>query len=329
MDSNTDTFSSVGFLTKEAMARVSVLVPCFNAAEWVLLAIESALQQRSCDIQVLVIDDGSSDRSYDVLSGLCGSIAAIRRENRGGNVTRNELLGLATGEWVQFLDADDYLQPHKIITQLKSLSDSGEHADVIYSPVISETWRNGEAVDRSVRHIRTDASLEEQWIRWQVAQTGSVLWRREALLAIGGWNEDYPCCQYNEVTLRAMQHGLKFHFCPDAGAVYRIWSEGTVCRKDPTRVIRYKTQLIEQMMGWLAEQGRITPAIEAAAGQAFFEMARTWAKYDLEAAVDYQRQRRERGWYLPAGPAAPASYRRIHDWLGFRWAERIAALRRG
>jgi hypothetical protein len=148
------------------------------------------------------------------------------------------------------------------------------------------------------------------------------------LVSIGGWNEEYPCCQDNEVTLRAIQRGLKFHFCPDAAAVYRIWSEGTVCRKDPTRVIRYKTQLIEQMMDWLEEQGKITPAIEAAAGQAFFEMARTWAKYDLEAAVDYQRQRRERGWYLPAGPAAPASYRCFHDWLGFRWAERIAALKR-
>jgi glycosyltransferase involved in cell wall biosynthesis len=310
------------------MPSVSILIPCFNAEPWIAMALDSALRQTALPVEVLVVDDGSSDRSTEVVHGYGDQVKLILGPNRGGNAARNQLLRLASGDWVQFLDADDYLLPGKIEVQIKSLHRSTAEADVIYSPVLTEVWNNGTAMERTVSPVSVDTSLEEQWIRWKVAQTGSVLWRREALLAIGGWNEQYPCCQDNEVTLRAIQRGLKFHFCPDAGAVYRIWSEATVCRKDPTRVIRHKTQLIEQMMGWLAEQGRITPAIEAAAGQAFFEMARTWAKYDLEAAVDYQRQCRERGWYLPAGPAAPASYRCFHDWLGFRWAERIAALKR-
>ena len=75
-------------------------------------------------------------------------------------------------------------------------------------------------------------------------------------------------------------------------------------------------------MGWA------TTPIEAAAGQAFFEMARTWAKYDLDKATDYQQQRRSKGWYRPLGPAAPLSYRLTHGLMGFRLAEQIAAWRR-
>jgi glycosyltransferase involved in cell wall biosynthesis len=304
---------------------VSILIPCFNARQWVGAAIESALGQTCGNLEVIVIDDGSTDGSQEAIQAFGDSVKPVYRENRGGNPTRNELLAMATGEWVQFLDADDYLLSDKIFVQLHSLREAGNAADVIYSPVIGEEWRHGQIVHQKAGEIDPSASLPEKWIRWQVAQTGSVLWRRKALLAIGGWNEQYPCCQDNEVTLRAIQRGLKFHFCPDAGAVYRIWSEGTVCRKDPTRVIRYKTQLIEQMMDWLEEQGKVTPAIEAAAGQAFFEMARTWAKYDLEAAVDYQRQRR---WYLPIGPAAPVIYRITHKMLGFRQAEQLARRRK-
>ncbi len=312
----------------ESRPTVSVLIPCHNAEHWVQQAIESAFQQQGIRLDLFVVDDGSRDGSLDVLRKYSDRLRFETGPNRGGNFARNDLLSMSSGDWVQFLDADDYLTPDKIAVQLASVADSSGQADVIYSPVITEVWRDGAAIERSVGQVSTEASLEEQWIRWQVAQTGAVLWRREALLAIGGWNEAYPCCQDNEVILRAIQAGLKFHYCPDAGAVYRIWSEGTVCRKDPARVIRYKTQLIDQMMAWLAQQGSVTPAIEAAAGQAFFEMARTWAKYDLPKAAAYQKERFKKGWYTPVGPAAPLSYRLTHRFMGFRLAEQIAAWRR-
>jgi glycosyltransferase involved in cell wall biosynthesis len=307
---------------------VSVLIPCFNAERWIGVAIASALEQTHEHVEVIVVDDGSTDNSRTVIESFSNRITCEFNSNVGGNATRNRLLTLASGHWLQFLDADDYVLPEKISRQLASACERNSDIDVIYSPVMSEVWRDSEVHEHSIGFVDNTASLEEQWIRWQVAQTGSVLWRREALVSIGGWNEEYPCCQDNEVTLRAIQNGLKFHYCPDVGAVYRIWSEETVCRKDPARVICYKTRLIDQMLAWLAEQGKVTPATEAAAGQAFFEMARTWAKYDLAKATEYQQIRRRKGWYRPAGPAAPLSYRLTHGLLGFQRAEQIAAWRR-
>ena len=171
-------------------------------------------------------------------------------------------------------------------------------------------------------------SLEEQWIRWRVAQTGSVLWRRHSLQQIGGWNEQYPCCQDNEVTLRAIRKGLTFEYCPDAGAVYRVWSDETVCRKDPSKVIQFKTKLIDEMLEWLDQTGDLTTAHSSAAGQAFFEMARSLAKSDLAVAQDYVTKRIGSGPFRAIGPAAPRQYKLLFSLIGFKATEIVAKLLR-
>jgi glycosyltransferase involved in cell wall biosynthesis len=311
------------------MTSVSILIPCYNAERWLAHCIESALGQTQSNVEVIIVDDGSADGSLDVIRSFGDRVRWETGPNRGGNVARNRLLELATGDWVQFLDADDYLRPEKIASQLQSYVDSGRTADVIHSPVTIEVWKDGRIDNQSVGQMSMDATLAEQWIRWEVAQTGSLLWRRETLMAIGGWNEEYPCCQDNELTLRAIQHGLKFHFCPNADAVYRIWSQETVCRKDPFRVIRYRTHLIEQMLTWLTGLDQMTASITQAAGQAFFEMARTMAVFDLPKAVSFQKVQASRRRYLPVGPAAPRAYRILHAIFGFHLTEIIArALRR-
>jgi GT2 family glycosyltransferase len=97
-----------------------------------------------------------------------------------------------------------------------------------------------------------------------------VIGKKDSLLKIGGWNERFDCCQDNEVCLRAIQAGLKFSFCPDPGAVYRIWSENTVCRKNPQRVISTKTQLIDAMFEWLKATAKLQASHVAAAGRMSF-----------------------------------------------------------
>jgi len=272
---------------------------------------------------VIVVDDGSTDGSLGIIKTFGDRIRWESGPNRGGNVTRNRLLELATGEWLQYLDADDYLLPEKIERQLAAVQN--ETVDIIYSPPLIETWNENGGVDSTVGNLDFDAPIELQWIRWQVAQTGTVLWKTESLKQIGGWHEEYPCCQDNEVTLRAIQQGLVFKAVSHADAVYRIWSEGTVCRRDPSRVVHTKTKLIDEMLDWLRDNGNLKKETKEAAGQAFFEMARTLAQYDMQAAVDYQHEQVRRGIYLPKGPAAPTVYRLVHRLLGFRSAERIAS----
>lgn len=303
---------------------VAVLIPAHNAGHWLNGAVRSALQQKGVRVEVIVCDDGSTDDSLATLNGFEPSALTILRQSRGGGgAARNALLAASRSEWVQFLDADDYLEPEKIHRQLvegKNVAD----ADVLYSPVWLETWRDGQARDRLASPIDTSSDLFTQWLTWQLPQTGGPLWRTEALRQIGGWNESIPCCQEHELYLRALQSDLRWRFCPSPGAVYRVWSEDTVSRKDPLRVVKMRTELTENMLAWLARHDRLLPEHRAAAGQAFFELARTWARHDLEAATAFFEEHHRRGQIRVAGPAAPLSYRVVCRGFGFRRAERLA-----
>lgn len=301
----------------------SILIPCFNSERWIASTIRSALNQTYVNKEVIVVDDGSTDASVKVIKSFGDKIQFESGPNKGGNFARNRLLELSVGKWVQFLDADDYLKPTKIEKQLQSTGKI-ELVDAVYSPVVCERWDADQVVSVNDIAPNPSHSIEEQWIRWRVAQTGSVLWKRKSLQKIGGWNEDYPCCQDNEVTLRALKNGLQFHYSPLAEAVYRIWSEETVCRKDPSQVIRFKTKLIDEMLDWLKLKGSLTGSHSKAAGQAFFEMARTLAKSDLSAAVEYVTERKSRGPFRVIGPAAPMKYVLAYRSIGFKNAERIA-----
>jgi len=301
---------------------VSIGIPCYNNARWLGQAIESALAQTWPEKEVLVVDDGSTDNSAEVARGFGERIRFFHTVNRGGNHARNLVVQYATGEWLQFLDADDYLEPAKVAQQLTEVN--SEAADVIYSPVQIETGI-GNAARREQSPLDTCNDLYAQWLAWEIPQTGGALWRKSALEAIGGWKENQPCCQEHELYLRALQAGLRFVFAPSALAIYRIWSESTVCRKDPRLVIRVKTGLIDEMQAWLQQRGRWTSLHQHIAGRACFEMARTLAKSDRAAAAEYHRERRARQLIHLEGPAAPLSYQLIYRTLGFASAERLAA----
>ena len=195
------------------MIKVSICIPCYNAEQWIEENINSALQQDGIKVEVIVIDDGSTDNSLEIIKSFGTQIIWETGPNHGGNAARNQALSLSSGEWVQFLDGDDYLEQNKIANQLRNLKQSSINADVIYSPVKNEQWSDKQK-KYYISSVDTSDSLEEQWIKWQVAQTRALLWKRSSLNLIGGWNEDMSCCQDNEITMRAIIRGLKFHFSP-------------------------------------------------------------------------------------------------------------------
>ena len=131
---------------------VSILIPCYNAERWVAQAIDSALSQTWPNKEVIVVDDGSADRSLDVVRSFGDRIRWETGPNRGGSAARNRLLELATGEWLQYLDADDCLLPEKTASQVECglpLDD----IDVLYAPVVYEHWKENQAVKQELFYL--------------------------------------------------------------------------------------------------------------------------------------------------------------------------------
>lgn len=303
---------------------VSILIPCYNAQQWIGQAINSALGQSYPHVEVIVVDDGSTDDSVAVIKSFDGLIHWETQPNQGGNPTRNRLLELSKGNWIQYLDSDDYLLPDKIEKQVAVLAQNSQ-ADIIYSPSVFEYYDN-QSSRQEVLPI--PEPHDDPWVllaRWHLPQTGSPLWRKQAIVDAGGWKMDQPCCQEHELYLRLLMAGKTFVYCNHAGSVYRQWSEDTVCRKDMGRTYTQRLRIKDRMEQYLSATSQLTKERQHAINQARFECARkiwlfnrNWAKQIIKQINSSEPS------FQPSGNAAPKSYQLTYELLGFNFAEEIA-----
>jgi glycosyltransferase involved in cell wall biosynthesis len=308
------------------MIDVSILIPCCNAERFIEQAVESALSQTIPGKEVIVIDDGSKDGSLARILRFGSSIRVESGPNRGGNRTRNRLLALARGRWVQYLDADDYLLPEKIEQQL---SDASPDAEVLFGAVtVEESLAGGEA-RREVLEIPDQPDVWQLLIRWHLPQTGGSLWRRDTLRAAGGWKNDQPVCQEHELYLRLLAAGAAFERT-SGGAVYRIWSNGTVCRRNPLATLQMKMKIVHRAETILRERQQLDDERKRCLAHARLETARVAYPLDPEFAFRLSREAEQAapGFVPPYSDAFPPLYRLTYRLLGFRTAERLAGLKR-
>jgi glycosyltransferase involved in cell wall biosynthesis len=306
---------------------VSILIPCYNAERWIGQAVESALAQTWRQKEVIIVDDGSTDGSLEVIRRFSGYVHLESGPNRGGNAARNRLLELARGEWLQYLDADDYLLQDKVTGQIEFLADHPE-TDVVFGPVTFEHYFGGQA-RQELHPIPQGHDIWELLAMWYLPQTGSPLWRRSALLDVGGWKINQTCCQEHELYLRLLMAGKCFAYCPRGGAIYRQWSDETVCRKNVPEVHRRRLEIERLMEEFLAQSGQLTPQRQRAINQARFEVARNAWQYDPTLAGETMRQvRRRQPGFVPGGKAAPKHYQLLYRLLGFETVEKLAGFKR-
>jgi len=102
---------------------VSIIIPCYNSAKWLEEAINSALAQTHGNVEVVVVDDGSTDTSVAIAQRLAGPrLKVVLSRHRGASAARNVGLAAAKGDLIQFLDADDLLSPEKVAAQVELLA---------------------------------------------------------------------------------------------------------------------------------------------------------------------------------------------------------------
>ncbi len=249
---------------------VSILIPCYNSVDYVDQCIRSALDQTYSNVEVIVIDDGSTDGSKKVIESYGNHIRAEFSSNRGPNAARNYLLQHARGSWLQYLDADDYLLPDKVKKHM-AVIDQTPDIDVVYSPV-TLLFESGE--EHTVDIEQVDDHMAN-FVLWGAFATHSMMLRAEAVRAIGGWKEDQPCCQEHELLLRLLRAGDKFACLNEnVGAIYRQHGCGTVSKKNLELVMRIRMNLTDALECYLKQRGELNTLRQTCIARARFESAR-------------------------------------------------------
>jgi glycosyltransferase involved in cell wall biosynthesis len=307
---------------------VSILIPCYNARPWVAQAIESALAQTWPEKEVIVVDDGSTDGSLEVIRSFGNAIRFETGPNRGGNVARNRLLELARGEWLQYLDADDYLLPQKIERQFGEFDPAT--CDVALSPVILLHCEGDQEPWEELREIPEPRDLWASLVRMGLPQTAAPLWRKAALVDVGRWKPDQPCCQELELYFRLLTAGKRFQCCPTAGVLYRQWSTQTVWRKNPMQTHERWLAIIEAAEQHLQQQGALTERRRDAIALSRLRCARSIYQHEPGRAREVAKlaKRNHPHLSLVGSKDFPRSYCWAHRIVGFGLAERIAEFTR-
>jgi glycosyltransferase involved in cell wall biosynthesis len=193
---------------------LAVVMPCYNSKAWVRRAIESVLAQADDCAELIVIDDGSTDGSLDILRSYGDRLSWRSGPNRGACAARNAGLALATADYVVFLDADDFIEGPLLAGIRRSAADA--RPDLVVSQWIVEKER-GVRIDR--QPARSVDEVRRKFLDYNL-QTASLAFERRFLDRIGGWNPNVLLRQDVELALRALLHRPRVAFNPDGVAVW-------------------------------------------------------------------------------------------------------------
>jgi glycosyltransferase involved in cell wall biosynthesis len=154
---------------------VSILIPVYNCRPWVARAVESALEQTWPSVEVIALDDASTDGSWEVLQEWRSKIRVERSLRNGGqNVSRNLLTTLSRGEWLVFLDADDELAPDSV-EQKMMLADA---AEAVYGSTDCSTFEEQKLLS-SVKTVAVDyEDMLAALFSWKLPNTSAYAFQK-------------------------------------------------------------------------------------------------------------------------------------------------------
>ncbi len=184
--------------------QITAIIPTYNYGQFVGRAIQSALDQTYPLTEILVIDDGSTDNTREMISGFPAPVRYIYQENRGLSGARNTGMREAKTEWVAFLDSDDWWLPEKIEKQVHSLHKKPE-------AILSYTGIYLVSPDGTKREVEVTPS-EELWPNLRHTNRivpSTVVGRRDLFLEVGGFNEKLRACEDWEMWVKI---GPKYQF---------------------------------------------------------------------------------------------------------------------
>ncbi|MBC1225146.1 glycosyltransferase family 2 protein [Nostoc sp. UCD121] len=236
---------------------VSILIPVYNAEPYLRETLDSALNQTWRNIEIILVDDGSKDDSLAIAKSYesKGVKVISQGQNKGQTAALNRCLAEAKGDFIQYLDADDILEPQKIEVQIKRLLEepSGTLAIAPWARFYQNDLSTAKFVPNNDWCDFDDpiAWLVECWTGHGTMPPGSWLYPREIIEKTGLWHEELTLNNDMEYFTRAVLASRRLVFCPEAKWYYRsgnpslsgqrsekaLWSQYEVIRLSTERLL--------------------------------------------------------------------------------------------
>jgi len=207
---------------------VCITIPCYNAERWIARCITSVLDQEWPELEVIVVDDGSTDGTLRLAESFGKKVRCYTGTNRGACAARNRGLELSTADYILFLDADDYLDKASLSAWMRTAAQTG--ADLVLAPFAYETGARRTLGKKPVSPVSPQSVLCH-WLKGRFTPPCSVMWRRAFVASIGGWNPNAIRNQDGELVMRALLSQARVSVASEGLGIY-------VQHDSPTRVSR-------------------------------------------------------------------------------------------
>lgn len=228
------------------MPSISIIVPCYNYAHYLIETLNSVKNQIADDWECIIVDDGSTDATAEVAGTFTYADSRFRyyyQENRGLSAARNTGIAYASGRFIQFLDADDLISEKKLLLQKAFMLEHSE-IDVSFSEAFyffsdrpEQRYRSSYIDHQGKRQVSTKrwipqidakgAALLRRLFLANIAPVNSMLTRKELIDQVGGFDESFTYMEDWDFWLRCAFEGARFSFfdSEDAFALIRMHEE--------------------------------------------------------------------------------------------------------
>ncbi len=268
------------------MSKVSVIIPAYNSARFLPETIESVLAQTYKDYEIIVVDDGSTDNTREILAPYFDKIKYIYQQNQGAAKARNTAIKHSQGEYIAFLDADDVWLPEKLHIQVDYLNNNPEIA-MVYSLSLSINI-DGKQIGKKSRHrnLYSGDIFNKLFVK-NFFTTSTVVVRKRVLNTIGLFDESLINSQDRDLWLRITREfrvsGIDKHLCK-----YRQ-TPGSLSKKNRENVFKFRRLVIEQHYKASQESSRpIAPVLyKKALARLFFRIGKQYLAWgDRQKALE-------------------------------------------
>jgi glycosyltransferase involved in cell wall biosynthesis len=194
--------------TDDSETLVSAIIPTYNRGTVIARAVRSALEQTYRSLEIIVVDDGSTDDTLEILQTFGDSIRVVRQDNRGPSAARNAGIAVARGNIIAFLDSDDVWLPTKIERQVQLLLQLGDEVPCCICNATLTRGHYGRKTSFDLAGLKVDLDIGRWQNPAQVLASRYVLFnqvaavRRGALMVTGGFREDLRLMEDYDLALR-------------------------------------------------------------------------------------------------------------------------------